>query len=114
MGEFTGTGDQHYQDAVKDDNLSKAGTGVDNEDGYQTDVPDVKADDVIKKGKEEFPCFDVSSQEFFSNQKADRKKLRFKNNSKVGEYMRKTRNSGRPFFIRTTAKDGVKYTRKVR
>jgi len=114
MGEFTGTGDQHWNNAQNDNNLAKSGTGETKEDGYETDVPGIKADDQVQKGTEIFPAFKVDPDEFFSNQKADRKKIRFKNGSKVGEYMRKTRNSGRPFYIKTTTKDGTTYSRKLR
>lgn len=112
MGEFTGTGDQHLKTAQSDTNM-KSGT-EEKPDGYPTDVEGVNADDVVKYGKEEYPAFNVTPQEFFSNQRADRKKLRFKNGSKAGEYMRKTRNGHRPFYIKTTAADGKQYTRKIR
>lgn len=112
MGELTGNGDNHLRNAQNDQNM-KSGT-EEKPDGYPTDVDGVQADDVVKYGKEEFPAFNVTPQEFFSNQQADRKKIRFKNGSKVGEYMRKTRNAHRPFYIKTTASDGKKYTRKIR
>lgn len=113
MGVFTDGGDEHVKNAM-DDHNSIAGTGKESDEGYPTDVEGVNADDIVKYGKEEYPAFEVSPQEFFSNQKADRKKLRFKNGSKAGEYMRKTRNGARPFYIKTTAADGTKYTRKIR
>jgi len=112
MGELTGNKDGHQENIAKDYNTSKFGAG--SEEGYATDVEGVTADDVVKNGKEEYPLFKVSSKEFFDNQKSDRKKIRFANNSKVGEYMRKTKNSHRPFYIKTTAPDGHTYTRKIR
>jgi len=112
MGEISGQGDDHIKSAQNDIN-AKSGT-EDKPDGYQTDVPDINADDVIRHGKDEFPAFNVSPEEFFSNQQADRKRMRFKNGSKVGEYMRKTKNYHRPFYVKTTTKDGRSYTRKVR
>ncbi|MFW6015001.1 MAG: hypothetical protein ACOCRK_01030 [bacterium] len=111
MGEFTGR-DQHTEKAEQDRNVSKFGSG--SEEGYQTDVEGIKADDVVKYGKEEYPLFKVTPEEFFNNQKADRRKMRFKNGSKVGEYMRKTRNGARPFYIKTQTKSGDEYVRKIR
>lgn len=113
MGEFTGTGDEHVKNAISDDNL-KSGTGEQKEDGYPTDVDGIKADDIIKYGKEEFPAFNVTPEEFFSNQQSDRKRIRFKKDSKAAQYMRSTKNGARPFYIKTTAKDGKTYTRKLR
>ena len=112
-GAFTGDGDQHVKNAHDDENM-KSGTGVEREDGYPTDVEGVTADDVVKYGKEEFPAFNVTPEEFFSNQQADRKRMRFKNGSKAAQYMRKTRNQGRPFYIKTKTRDGKSYTRKIR
>lgn len=111
MGEFTGGSVDHTRNAQDDENISKSGA---DQGSYQTDVPDIEADDVIKKGMEEYPVFDVTPQEFFSNMSADRKKIRFKNGSKVTTYKNKTKNTGRPFYIKTTASDGKTYTRKIR
>lgn len=113
-GEFTGNGDQHYNAAQNDFNASKVGTGQEREEGYPTDVEGVAADDIVKNGKDEYPAFEVTPNEFFQNQRAERQRLRFKNGSKVGQYMRNTKNTGRPFYIKTTTKDGRKYTRKIR
>lgn len=112
-GEFMGNGDEHLNTAQGDENM-KAGTGVEKEEGYPTDVEGINADDVVKYGKEEFPAFNVTPEEFFSNQKADRKRIRFKKDSKAAQYMRKTRNGARPFYLKTTASDGKTYTRKIR
>ena len=111
-GAFTGDGDQHVKNAQGDENM-KSGT-EERPDGYPTDVEGVTADDVIKYGKEEFPAFNVTPDEFFSNQQSDRKRMRFKNNSKAAQYMRKTRNQGRPFYIKTKTRDGKIYPRKIR
>lgn len=113
MGEFTGYGTP-FDKAVTDRNTSVSGTGENQETGYPTDVEDVNADDVIKKGKEEYPVFNVSQDEFWSNMKADRKRLRFKNGSKAQQYMRRTRNGARPFYIKTHDQNGKEYVRKVR
>lgn len=112
MGEISGQGSDHLRNAQNDIN-AKSGT-EDKPDGYPTDVDGISADDIIKHGKEEFPAFHVTPEEFFSNQQSDRKRMRFKNHSKVGEYMRKTRNYHRPFYIKTQTKDGKSYTRKIR
>lgn len=113
MGEFTGGSVDHLRNAQDDENM-KAGTGVESEEGYPTDVEGVNADDIVKHGKEEYPAFNVTPQEFFSNQQADRKRIRFKKDSKAAQYMRNTRNAGRPFYLKTTASDGKTYTRKIR
>lgn len=114
MGIFTDGGNEHIQNAANDTNVSKSGTGVEKENGYPTDVNDVYADDVIKKGMEEFPVFNVSPGEFFDNMSSDRKKIRFKNGSKVTTYKNKTKNSHRNFYIRTIDNAGKTYVRRIK
>lgn len=110
MGAFTS--DQNPNDkAVQDTNASSVGMG---KGEVETDVPEVYADDVIQKGNEQYYVFDVSQSEFYSNMSDDRKKLRFKNGSKVMQYKNKTKNSLRPFYIRCQNKNGQSFTRKIR
>ena len=113
MGELTGIGG-HTETINKDNNIAKTGTGVEKENGYPTDVEGVQADDVIKKGNDEYPVFNVSQEEFWNNQKADRKKIRFKNGSKVTAYTKATRNGHRPFYIKMKDNNGQEYVRKIR
>ena len=101
-------------DAIKDKDANQGGTGQEQENGYPTDVDGVHADDVVKQGKEEFYLFDVDPEEFYSNMGSDRKKLRFKSSSNVTQYKNKTKNSLRPFYIRTQDKNGQSFTRKIR
>ena len=67
MGVFTGNGDQHVTNA-NDDINQKAGTGIETEEGYPTDVESINSDDVVKKGTERYPAFNVTPHEFFQNQ----------------------------------------------
>lgn len=112
MGEFTGS-NSNLTNAIQDVNIA-TGRNDGERSPFATDVEGIEADDVVKKGIEEFPVFNVDTQEFFSNQKSDRKRIRFKVGSKAGQYMQKTKNGLRPFYIRTTDSSGVSYTRKVR
>ena len=84
----------------------------DNNDGFDTDVEGVKANDMVKHGNVEFPCFSVSKQEFFNNMTQNRKKTRFKSGSSVQQYMQKTRYKN-PFFIEYE-ENGKKFRRKVK
>ena len=111
-GEFT-KDSTPMDHASQDINTNKAGTGNAPE-GFETDVEGIYADDKVQYGQEEYPVFDISQEEFFSNLTSDRKKLRFKNGSKVMQYKNKTKNSLRPFYIRTTDQNGQSYTRKLR
>jgi hypothetical protein len=111
MGEFTtSTGEDKCS---KEREMSTFGTGIEKETGYPTDVEGIMSDDVIKKGIEEFPVFNVSKEEFFSNMKADRKRIRFKSDSKVRSYIQKTKN-GRPLYIKTKDSNGQEYVRKLK
>lgn len=81
--------------------------------GYETDVADVRADDVVKQGKDEFPVFDVTSDEFHQNMQDGRRRLRWKNGSNAQKYMSGTKYN-RPFFVRHTDDSGKKYVRKIK
>ena len=105
------SGDNHSNDNA---NTTTMG-GEQGEDfqGYDTDVPDLKADDVVRQGKDEFPCFDVEKDEFYQNMQDGRRRLRFKSGSKAQQYMQNTRYN-RPFYVRTTDENGKKYVRKIK
>ena len=75
-------------------------------DGFETDVDGVKAQG-MKNG---LPVFDVEEDEFYNNMKADRKRLRFKSEAPVSQYLRQTRYN-KPFFIKTPDN---KFMRKVK
>ena len=81
--------------------------------GYDTDVEDVKANDVVKVGADEFPVFDCSPDEFYQNMQHGRKRLRFKQGSPASQYMGGTKYK-RAFYIRTTDDSGKVYTRKIK
>jgi hypothetical protein len=81
--------------------------------GYETDVKDCRADDVVKQGKDEFPCFDVSSDEFLQNMQDGRRRLRWKSGSEAQKYMSGTKYN-RPFYVRHTDTTGKKYVRKIK
>jgi len=84
----------------------------DNDSGFDTDVDGIKADDIVKHGNTEFPCFAVSKQEFFNNMTDTRKKTRFKSGSTVQQYMQKTKYN-KPFFIEYE-ENGKKFRRKIK
>jgi len=114
MGEFlTGSGDTHTPENVTMGSSDVADGGDNSQSGFETDVADVRADDVIKQGKDEFPCFDVDQGEFYQNMQDGRRRLRFKSGSNAQQYMSKTKYN-RPFFIRHTDDDGKKYIRRVK
>jgi len=104
MGEFT---DDQIGEPINKPETEKA-----DDSGCPTDVDGVNANDIVKHGNVEFPCFTVSKQEFFSNMKQNRKKTRFKSGSTVQQYMQKTRYKN-PFFIEYE-EDGKKYRRKIK
>ena len=109
MGELLGNQEDL---CTKERNQANFGT-EEKPDGYPTDVEGVFADDVIKKGSDEFPVFNVSKDEFFSNMQANRKRVRFKSDSKVRSYIQKTKNGGRPLYIKTND-NGKEYVRKLK
>lgn len=109
MGEFTtGSGDTHQPENVT------MGTDSNTEvQGFDTDVPDVRSDDIVRQGKDEFPCFDVEQGEFYQNMQDGRRRLRFKSGTGAQQYMSKTKYN-RPFFIRHTGDDGKKLVRRIK
>lgn len=66
----------------------------DDDKKFKTDVEDIHADGQ----RNGLPVFKVSKDEFYSNMKSDRKRLRFKSGTKMQQYMNKTRYKN-PFFI---------------
>ena len=79
---------------------------------YETSVPDVYANDVMKVGNVELPVFDVENSEFYQNMTHNRKRLRFSGDA--GKFMQNT-NYRQPFYVRTTDPQTQKmYTRKVK
>lgn len=121
MGEFTnGYSEQHKQDAVEfggekgtETSQDAAGAEVEVPVGYETEVPDVRSDDIVKQGKDEFPCFDVSHDEFYQNMQDGRRRLRFKTGSATQKYMQGSKYN-RPFYVRHTDDAGKKYVRKIK
>lgn len=81
--------------------------------GYETDVPDVRADDIVRQGKDEFPCFDVSQEEFNQNMQDGRRRIRWKNGSAAQKYMTGTKYN-RSFYVRHTDNNGKKFVRKIK
>jgi hypothetical protein len=81
MGEFTDGESPHTQSA------RDGAAEFDSEEGYETDVEDVKADGE-KLG---LPIFKVDKHEFYQNMQLGRKRLRFKSGTKAQQYMAKTR-----------------------
>ena len=110
MGEFTNGGDVHNTG-----NIDMAGeSGTEQElPGYETDVADVRADDMVKQGTDEFPCFNVDSNDFYQNMQDGRRRLRFKKDSGAQKYMAGTKYN-RPFYVRTTDDNGKTYVRKIK
>lgn len=118
MGEFTtGSGDTHSPENVTMGGEKAGSAGVEGEIdvpvGYETDVAGVRADDVVRQGKDEFPCFDVDQNEFYQNMQDGRRRLRFKADTSAQKYMSQTKYN-RSFYIRHTDKDGKKYVRKIK
>lgn len=110
MGEFSGD----FADSGVTKNIDMGGTSGDEDfKGYETDVKDCFAPDVVKQGTDEFPCFDVSSDEFYQNMEGGRRRIRFKKDTPVQKYMSGTKYN-RSFFIRTTDSNGKQFVRKVK
>lgn len=104
MGEMMGDGEQNAP------NIDMGGA---RETGYSTDVDGVMAHDVVKHGKDEFPCFDIDKDDFFQNMQHGRQRIRFKPESEASKYMKGTKYN-RPFFVRHTDDNGKQYVRKVK
>lgn len=111
MGEFTtGSGDTHNPE-----NVTMSGeTGTEEAPiGFDTDVKDVRSDDIVRQGKDEFPCFDVDHNEFYQNMQDGRRRLRFKSGTNAQKYMSQTKYN-RSFYIRHTDAGGKKFVRKIK
>ena len=114
MGEFTtGSGDTHQPE-----NVTMGTGGVDNTDaevpvGFETDVTDLRSDDVVRVGKDSFPCFDVEHGEFYQNMQDGRRRLRFKSGTGAQKYMSQTKYN-RAFYIRHTDGAGKKFVRRIK
>jgi hypothetical protein len=103
MGELGyGTGTSPEQDAT----VATHDKGSVEPGKIATDVDDIFADGM----KQDLPVFDVETDDFYNNLRADRQRLRFKSSDAITQYMQKTRYN-RPFWVRT--KDG-NYMRKVK
>lgn len=103
MGEFSG-------DHGVSNNVEMGGA---TDTGYDTDVEGIKANDIVRHGKDSFPCFDVSQQEFYQNMQSGRQRLRFAQDSNAQKYMQNTKYN-RPFFVRHTDSNGKVYVRKIK
>lgn len=80
---------------------------------FTTDVNNLYADDQVKHGSDKFPVFDVDKEDFYRNMRQDRKRLRFKGETKASQYMQKTKYK-RPFYVRFKDEDGKAYMRKIK
>ena len=104
MGEFT-----NGESPTTELELQRIDVGNNIENGFETDVEGVKANGE----KAGMPIFDVPKDQFYSNMKADRKRLRFDADSAVTHYVQGTKYK-KPFYISTTDSDGQKFLRKVK
>ena len=81
---------------------------------FKTDVADVTADDVIKRGNDEYPVFDIDKRSFHQNMEGGRRRIRFPSGSKAQQYMQKSRYN-RDFYVRyKDDTDGKEYVRKIK
>jgi hypothetical protein len=92
------TGEQETQD-----------NQTDQENHIESGVEDISADDLYKNT----PVFDVNSNEFFSNMRKNRNRMRFSNGSKASKFMQSTKYR-KPFYIRYTDGKGETYLTKVK
>lgn len=97
-GEFFG-GDTPETDAMNANSVQSQ------DGGYETDVPDIKASGM----KNNLLVFDVPENEFFTNMRNDRKRLRFGDETSVSKYL-KLSTANKPFYLRTA---DSKFMRKV-
>lgn len=103
MGEFTSGG-------TLDNALDAQRTEIsDTENGFPTDVEGISA----HGSKDGMPVFNVEEDDFYNNMKSDRKRLRFKSDNPVSQYLKSTYYK-KPFYIATTNKDGQTFLRKVK
>lgn len=109
MGEFTGTDDSSPTKDIQADGEKEQKV----DGGFPTDVEGVIASGVIKHGKDEFPCFDVSKNSFFQNMNGGRKRIRFESGSDVQKYMQGSKYS-RKFYIKYTDENGKSMVRPIK
>jgi hypothetical protein len=108
MSELFGYGTQPtHQDTARNDEVPMR----DNDDGFDTDVEGVRAN--AQYGPHNLPVFDVEPETFYQNSEFGRKRMRFPTDSGPQKYMQGSRYS-RPFYIRTTNKDGKQYIKRVK
>jgi len=108
MGAFTD--DNRPEDTIKmDGDLEQNKT----EDGFQTDVDGVKSQGSIKRGKDEFPCFDVSYKEFYQNMEGGRRRIRFDRDTPQQKYFQKSKYQ-RKFYIKYTDDKGKALVRPIK
>jgi hypothetical protein len=104
MGDLTGGAPTHDQiNFQASQNVDSRDTGK-----VETDVSGVFADGK----KDDMPVFSVSKEDFYSNMKIDRKRMRF-NTETAAQYLRGTRYN-RPFYIEYKGDNGEHYLRKVK
>ena len=107
MGEFT-------DDTSPSNDIKNDGDQIQSNDtGYNTDVEGVVAPEAIKNGKDEFPCFHVSSKEFFQNMEGGRKRIRFNSGSDAQKYMQGTKYN-RKFYVKYTDNNGKSLLRPIK
>jgi len=109
MGEFSGRDDSSPISDIKSDGEKEQKI----EGGYQTDVEGVIAQSSIKYGKDEFPCFDVSKNNFFQNMQGGRKRMRFESGSGAQKYMQGSKYA-RKFYIKYTDDNGKSMVRSIK
>jgi hypothetical protein len=80
---------------------------------FPTDVEGLTADGVVKRGKDEFPVFNVDKNSFYQNMIDGRRRIRFPTGSKAQKYIQNTKYK-RDFYIRHTEDDGKAYLKKIR
>jgi len=108
MGEFTA--DIRPEDTAKQDgDVVQEPT----KDGFQTDVTDVTSQSSIKRGKDEFPCFDVSQKEFYQNMQGGRRRIRFNRDTPQQKYFQGSQYQ-RKFFIKYTDDKGQALVRSIK
>ena len=112
MGEISGmgSGDGTTSHATS---VSRDGDSVQKADSFQTDVKGVTAQSSVKRGKDEFPCFDVSNKEFYQNMNGGRQRIRFKKDSSAQQYMQGTKYK-RKFYIKHTDDKGKAMVRSIK
>lgn len=66
---------------------------------FETEVPGVFSDDMLQKGNEQFPVFNVSPEIGFTNADKNRRQIPFEPGSNVDNYV-KNSEVNRDFYIR--------------